>query len=58
MGSLLLFYTCWCLRVADWRLLLLLLQDIGHDPKNPNTRLYATSAAQPYHNDAEDIVGE
>ena len=39
-------------------LLLLLLQDIGHDPKNPNTRLYATSAAQPYHNDAEDIVGE
>jgi hypothetical protein len=33
-------------------------QDIGHDPKNPNTRLYATSVAQPYHNDAEDLVGE
>ncbi|GAB4822232.1 hypothetical protein N2152v2_009278 [Parachlorella kessleri] len=32
------------------------IKDIGHDPKNPNTRLYATSAAQPYHNDAEDIV--
>lgn len=37
--------------------LLLLLQDLNHDPSNPNTRLYATHAAQPYHNDASDIVG-
>ena len=35
-----------------------LLQDIGHDPKDPLTRLYATAAAQPWHNDAADIVGE
>lgn len=35
---------------------LLALQDIGHDPSNPLTRLYATSAAQPYHNDAADLV--
>ena len=38
--------------------LLLLLQDLDHDPSNPNTRLYATHAAQPYHNDASDIVGK
>jgi hypothetical protein len=31
-------------------------QDIGHDPSNPLTRLYATAAAQPYHNDAADVV--
>jgi hypothetical protein len=28
------------------------IKDIGHDPANPITRLYATSAAQPYHNDS------
>jgi hypothetical protein len=33
------------------------LQDIGHDPKLPTTRLYATSEAQPFHNDSADIVG-
>ena len=38
--------------------LLLLLQDLDHDPSNPTTRLYATHAAQPYHNDASDIVGK
>jgi hypothetical protein len=32
------------------------LQDIGHDAANPLTRLYATHAAQPFHNDASDIV--
>lgn len=32
------------------------IKDIGHDPANPLTRLYATAAAQPYHNDAADIV--
>jgi hypothetical protein len=37
-------------------LLLLLLQDIGQDPSNPLTRLYATHAAQPFHNDSADIV--
>lgn len=41
-----------------WQGLLLLLQDLDHDPSNPNTRLYATHAAQPYHNDASDIVGK
>ena len=35
-----------------------LLQDLNHDPCNPDTRLYATHAAQPYHNDASDIVGK
>lgn len=40
------------------RLRLLLLQDLNHDPTNPHTRLYATHAAQPYHNDASDIVGK
>lgn len=32
------------------------IKDIGHDPANPLTRLYATAAAQPYHNDAADVV--
>lgn len=32
------------------------MQDIGQDPTNPLTRLYATHAAQPFHNDAADIV--
>ena len=32
-------------------------KDIGHDPSLPETRLYATAAAQPYHNDASDVVG-
>ena len=32
------------------------IKDIGHDPSNPLTRLYATSAAQPYHNDSSDVV--
>ncbi|KIZ05655.1 hypothetical protein MNEG_2302 [Monoraphidium neglectum] len=32
------------------------IKDIGHDPNNPLTRLYATNAAQPYHNDSADIV--
>jgi hypothetical protein len=31
-------------------------QDIGHDASDPNTRLYATHEAQPYHNDASDLV--
>lgn len=34
------------------------IKDIGHDPKNPETRLYATTAAQPWHNDAADLVSE
>jgi len=34
------------------------LQDLNHDPANPNTRLYATHEAQPYHNDSSDIVGK
>eukprot|EP00879_Flechtneria_rotunda_P008142 GHRR01008527.1.p1 GENE.GHRR01008527.1~~GHRR01008527.1.p1 ORF type:complete len:362 (+),score=138.84 GHRR01008527.1:379-1464(+) len=33
------------------------IKDIGHDPTNPVTRLYATKAAQPFHNDSADIVG-
>jgi hypothetical protein len=33
-------------------------QDIGHDPAKPETRLYATNAPQPYHNDAADVVSE
>lgn len=37
---------------------MLYFQDLNHDPANPNTRLYATHEAQPYHNDASDIVGE
>mmetsp|Transcript_16210 Transcript_16210/g.48565 ORF Transcript_16210/g.48565 Transcript_16210/m.48565 type:complete len:391 (-) Transcript_16210:635-1807(-) len=33
------------------------IKDIGHDPSLPTTRLYATTAAQPFHNDSSDIVG-
>ena len=33
------------------------IKDIGHDPKNPDTRLYATNLAQPWHNDGPaDLV--
>lgn len=32
------------------------IKDIGHDPANPDTRLYATHEAQPFHNDASDLV--
>jgi hypothetical protein len=32
------------------------IKDLGHDPHHPDTRLYATSAAQPWHNDAADLV--
>ncbi|GBF87480.1 taurine catabolism dioxygenase [Raphidocelis subcapitata] len=32
------------------------IKDIGHDPASPLTRLYATHEAQPYHNDAADLV--
>ena len=32
------------------------IKDIGHDPTHPDTRLYATNAAQPWHNDAADLV--
>lgn len=32
------------------------IKDIGHDPSSPLTRLYATHAAQPFHNDSADIV--
>jgi hypothetical protein len=28
------------------------IKDIGQDPANPLTRLYATHAAQPFHNDS------
>jgi len=31
--------------------------DMGLDPNNPNHRVYATSAAQPFHTDSVDIVG-
>ena len=48
-----------CIKASGHQELLLLLpQDLNHDPSNPNTRLYATHAAQPYHNDASDIVGK
>ena len=33
------------------------VKDLGGDPKDPLTRLYTTSAAQPYHTDSADIVG-
>lgn len=33
------------------------IKDIGHDPLDPSTRLFATRAAQPFHNDAADVVG-
>lgn len=32
------------------------IKDLGHDPNSPTTRLFATSAAQPFHNDSSDIV--
>lgn len=33
------------------------IKDIGHDPTKPDTRLYATAAPQPYHNDGPaDLV--
>jgi hypothetical protein len=33
------------------------IKDIGHDPSNPDTRLYATHEAQPFHNDGcADLV--
>lgn len=32
------------------------IKDLGHDPALPTTRLYATSAAQPWHNDSADLV--
>lgn len=35
------------------------IKDIGHDASNPNTRLYATNVAQPWHNDGPaDLVCE
>jgi hypothetical protein len=33
------------------------LQDIGMDPRRPDTRVYGTSLAQPWHTDSSDIVG-
>jgi hypothetical protein len=33
------------------------VKDLGGDPLDPLTRLYTTSAAQPYHTDSADIVG-
>ena len=32
------------------------IADVGADPADPNTRLYATAAAQPWHNDSADAV--
>ncbi|CAL8468861.1 g8402 [Coccomyxa elongata] len=32
------------------------IKDIGYDPSQPTTRLYATHAAQPWHNDSSDQV--
>ena len=32
------------------------VKDIGHDPNNPQHRVYATSARQPYHTDSADVV--
>lgn len=32
------------------------IKDLGHDPALPTTRLYATAAAQPWHNDSADLV--
>lgn len=34
------------------------IKDIGHDPRNPTTRLYATHEGQPWHNDISDLVCE
>lgn len=33
------------------------VKDVGSDPGAPATRLYQTSAAQPYHTDSCDVVG-
>lgn len=33
------------------------VKDLGNDPDDPSTRIYTTSAAQPYHTDSADIVG-
>ena len=33
------------------------VKDLGNDPNDPATRLYTTSAAQPFHTDSADIVG-
>jgi hypothetical protein len=33
------------------------VKDIGGDPSDPKTRIYTTSAAQPYHVDSCDVVG-
>ena len=33
------------------------VKDIGEDPENSQTRVYATSQKQPYHTDSADIVG-
>lgn len=33
------------------------VKDLGNDPNNPQTRIYTTSAAQPFHTDSADIVG-
>lgn len=33
------------------------VKDIGADPKNTNTRVYATAQKQPYHTDSADLVG-
>lgn len=32
------------------------VRDIGHDPRDPLTRIYATRAAQPFHTDSCDVV--
>ena len=31
--------------------------DLGNDPTKPETRIYTTCAAQPYHTDSADLVG-
>lgn len=33
------------------------VKDIGFDIKNPETRIYGTALAQPYHTDISDVVG-
>lgn len=33
------------------------VRDLGNDPRKPETRIYTTSAAQPYHTDSADVVG-
>ena len=33
------------------------MRDLGTDPNDPATRIYTTSAAQPWHTDSADIVG-